>query len=256
MYIRRKQLTKTKFAILSVFCLCAAVSAILQVFEKETMGFFPVSATVGRYDTIIIDAGHGGSDGGTVGIHGELEKEINLSIAKDLQELLLLSGIQTVMVREGDYSIHDSSADTIAKQKVSDIHNRFQLMEKETNAIVVSIHQNHFTQSRYHGAQMFYGIQNPASKELATCLQDAFVENLQPENTRQIKQGTSSVYLLKNVTRPIVLAECGFLSNAEEAMLLKDRDYQRKVAFTVYQGIMEFLETTGTHPITTSDQTA
>ena len=235
---KRNQLTKVKIGILAVVCFCAMLSALLQ--EHWKVGFLPVGGKNKSVACVVIDAGHGGPDGGAVGIHGEIEKEINLEIAKELRDFLTLSGIEVVMTREEDISIHDKSAKGIAKQKASDIRNRLELMEKHPDALVVSIHQNHFTQEKYHGAQMFYGKNNPNSEVAAQSIQDAFVKYLQPDNQRQIKPGTKSVYLLEHATVPIVLVECGFLSNGEEAVLLNQKEYQEKIAFTVYCGIVNF----------------
>lgn len=191
---------------------------------------------------IVIDCGHGGIDGGAVGVHGEMEKEINLEIGLVLRDLLQMNGFDVVMTREEDLSLHDPQYTKIAQQKTSDIKNRLSVIDKNPNSITVSIHQNKFSEGKYSGAQMFYGIRNPQSAVLAQSIQDAIVANLQPENQRQIKQGTKSVYLLMHAENPIVLVECGFLSNEKEAALLSTEEYQHKMAFAIYCGIVEYLK--------------
>lgn len=191
--------------------------------------------------TVILDPGHGGADGGAVGVNGTAEKELNLAIALKLRDMLTLQGFTVYMTRETDEMTCDPGLTGIAARKRSDMHNRLALMEEHPEAIVLSIHQNQFEQSRYHGAQMFYGRGNPLSAQLAQSIQDAFVSLLQPENERQIKQGEENLYLLWQAENPIVLIECGFLSNPEECEKLCSDEYQSQVAFTILAGLMDGL---------------
>ena len=196
----------------------------------------------GQVRTVIIDPGHGGADGGAVGIDGVIEKDINLSIALKLRDMLTLQGYEVLMTREEDIMTCDPGVEGIAKQKKSDMRNRLKLMNEHPEAIVLSIHQNLFEQEQYHGAQMFYGKNHPFSKMLAQALQDTFVKNLQPENLREIKKGEKDLYLLWESENPIVLVECGFLSNGEECEKLQQDEYQGQVAFTILEGLMTALE--------------
>lgn len=189
---------------------------------------------------IILDPGHGGVDGGAVSKAGLIEKDVNLSIAQKLRELLELSGYCVVMTREDDRSIHDSDAVTIKEMKSSDIRNRLALMEAYPGSIFVSIHQNHFSQSQYHGSQFFYAPNSEESKILANCLKNAVRNQLQPTNEREIKPCESNVYLIYHATTTAVLAECGFLSNPDEARLLSENEYQEKIAFVLFQGLMDY----------------
>ena len=225
--------------VLSFLCLCGAYAAMLEM--NRTM---PVSiASSETLPTIVIDAGHGGMDGGAVGINNkELEKDINLSIAKTLDEMLRASGYNTVMVRTEDISIHDSQYTSVRRQKTSDIRNRLKLAEDTPNALYLGIHLNHFQQSKYHGAQMFYSKNNPESAILATLLREQFRALLQPENERETKLAGDNLYILSHATCPAVLVECGFLSNPEECAMLADEEYQRKVAFTIYTAILKYQE--------------
>ena len=151
------------------------------------------------------------------------------------------NGYRVVMIREADTSIH-SSGKSIAQQKKSDMNNRLKIINETPNSLTVSIHQNHFEQQQYSGAQMFYGKVNTDSKILADCIQKRFVGNLQSDNKREIKQAGKDLYLMYYAKTPIVLVECGFLSNPIESALLSDDTYQNKVAFTIFSGIMDYLQ--------------
>lgn len=223
--------------ILSFLGLSAAYGVMLRLNTVQ-----PVLAPVNVLPTIVIDAGHGGMDGGAVGVHKELEKDINLSIASTLNEMLKAGGYSTVMVREDDRSVHDPQYTSARQQKISDIKNRLKLAEGTADAIFVSIHQNQFGQSKYYGAQMFYSTNNPEGKILAETLRLQFKTLLQPENERETKPAQKNLYILHHATCPAVLVECGFLSNPAEAELLASEDYQRQVAFTIYTGIMNYLQ--------------
>ena len=177
--------------------------------------------------TIIIDAGHGGFDGGASTDDGVSEKGINLDIALYLKEYLNLFGFNVVMTRETDTSTESEGLTTIRSKKSSDLHNRMSLMEKTDNAIFVSIHQNHFSSSKYKGAQVFYSPQfSEQSSLLAESIQESIVYYLQKDNTRQIKPCGTSVYLIYKAVKPAVLVECGFLSNPDDSENLQNEIYQ------------------------------
>ncbi len=192
---------------------------------------------------IIVDAGHGGFDGGATTDDGVPEKGINLNIALYLKEYLNFFGFQVVLTRDSDISTEDEGLSTIRSRKSSDLHNRMALMEKTQNAVFVSIHQNHFSQSKYSGAQVFYSKNfSSESSGLAESIQESIVYFTQPQNKRQIKPCGTSVYLIYNAVKPAVLVECGFLSNNEEAEKLKTEDYQKQVAFSIATGILNYYE--------------
>lgn len=188
-------------------------------------------------NTVIIDAGHGGVDPGAIGANGSIEKDINLNIALALRDMLITNGYTVIMTRESDVALHDEKYKKIGQIKTSDLKNRLKLVNDNSDAITIMIHQNHFTEEKYNGAQMFYGRLNPQSQILAEALRQSFKGNLQPNNARQTKRSTKDVYVLHNAKSPIVLAECGFLSNYAESELLSNEEYQQKVAFTLYSGI-------------------
>lgn len=191
--------------------------------------------------TVIIDAGHGGIDGGAVGSDGTEEKDINLYIAKDLEKILNTYGIKTIMTRTDDNSIHSQNAATIREQKVSDIHNRMKIMEENENCLFISIHQNSFPNSSLWGTQVFYSPNTTSSPELADCIQNSVIKLIQPENKRIVKKCGSSVYLLYYAKKPAVLVECGFMTNNNELKMLKDEEYRRKMAFSVACGVLDYL---------------
>ncbi len=190
---------------------------------------------------IILDAGHGGMDGGCSSVNGTPEKGINLNILLHLRELLRINGYTVEVTRDTDRSIHDDGVEGIANQKSSDMDNRLELFNKYDNAICLSIHQNQFTDPAYSGAQMFYSNQVKGSSALAQSIQDAFVSQLQPENTREIKLCGEELFLCYFCENPTVMVECGFLSNPYEAALLESEEYQQKVAFTIFCGLQNYL---------------
>lgn len=218
-----------------VLCLAALSAAVAKGYE-----YIRASVTVKERQVIILDAGHGGFDGGAVAPDGTVEKDINLKIALTLQEFLKQSGFQVIMTRESDVSTDDVETDKIATRKKSDLKNRLGLMKDNPDAIFVSIHLNKFTTSAANGSQVFYSAEREESKVLGDCIQRSIVRLLQPENTRVNKQATSSTYLLYNATIPAVLVECGFLSNSAELKRLKDEEYQKKMAFSIFCGITSF----------------
>lgn len=184
---------------------------------------------------------HGGIDGGCTSADGVPEKGINLDIMLRLRDLLEINGYEVRVTRDTDRSIHDSGIEGIAEQKSSDMDNRLAVFNENENAICLSIHQNQFTDPKYSGAQMFYSNSNSTSEAFARALQNRFRELLQPDNTREIKLCGKELFLCYYSKNPTVMAECGFMSNPEEAALLNTEEYREKVAFTLYTGISDFV---------------
>lgn len=176
---------------------------------------------------ILIDPGHGGEDGGAVGISGEIESQINLSISQNLEQLLLLYGMEAILLREEDISLHEEGADTFAEKKSSDLKQRVAMINSYSQGILLSIHQNSFTDPRYSGAQVFFA---SGSEDLGIHVQSALQQGLDPENTRVSKLVDSSLYLMNRIEMPAILVECGFLSHHHEALLLGTPQYQMKIA--------------------------
>ncbi len=225
----RISLTTICILIFSVFIMYGCSKTIVTVAERDA----PV--------TIVIDAGHGGEDGGAVATDGTMEKDINLKIATYLCQLLEGNGINTVMTRDKDIAIYDDGCTGIKEKKVSDMHNRLKLFNDKSASMVVSIHQNKFEQSQYYGTQVFYSPNNSKSSLLAEDIKNSVTAMLQPENTRECKKATNSIFLLYNCENPSVIVECGFLSNSKELSKLKTEDYQQQMAFSIFCGCMEYL---------------
>lgn len=227
-----------------IICLSAIIAAAAIVFGLDIYHLkSSAQADMKREPPlIIIDAGHGGEDGGTVSSSGIVEKDINLNVSLKIHQILKLYGFETLMIRSEDKLIYDSDCKTVRQKKVSDIHNRMNIVNKYPDSIFLSIHQNHFDQSKYCGAQVFYSKNNPASMEIAECIQSSIISKLQPENSRQVKPCGSEIYLLYHAKSPAVMVECGFLSNGAEAQLLNDDEYQTKMAAAIIQGILTYLK--------------
>ena len=196
------------------------------------------SAPVAREHTIIIDAGHGGIDGGATSCTGILESTINLQIALRLDDLMHFLGYQTYMIRTTDTSIY-TQGNTIAAQKVSDLKERVRIVNETEDAILISIHQNTFSDSRYGGAQVFYP-KTDGSKELASAMQGALIAIANPDSKRVCKKA-DGVYLMEHIEQTGILIECGFLSNPEEEALLRSADYQKKLCGIIAATVGSFL---------------
>lgn len=193
---------------------------------------------VERQHRIVIDAGHGGIDGGATSCTGVLESRINLEIALRVNDLFRFLGYETVMIRTTDESVY-TEGNTIAAQKISDLKERIRISNETDGAILISIHQNTFSDSRYFGAQVFYA-HTEGSDRLAKQLQDSFVENLDPTSNRKSKKA-QNVYLLQNVTCQAALIECGFLSNPQEEAKLRSEDHQKKLAAIIASACSMYL---------------
>lgn len=213
-----------------------AVGAALTL-SRAGSAFRMAAAMLPGRTVVVIDAGHGGEDGGAVSPTGTHESELNLAIALRLNSMLRFLGMQTCMIRTADCSVSTEGA-TIAQRKVSDLRNRVKLVEDTPNAVLVSIHQNLFSQAQYRGAQVFY---NPPGQTLARQLQEALCTCVDPNNHRTVKPA-KDIYLMEHISCPGVLVECGFLSNAQEEQLLLSPNYQKKLAATLAVTLINCLE--------------
>lgn len=186
---------------------------------------------------VVIDAGHGGADPGKVGVDGSLEKDINLQIAKKLAQFLTAADVDVVLTRETDAGLYDEK---VSNKKVQDMKNRVALIEEKKPALTVSIHQNSYHEEYVHGAQVFYYAGSEESKALAERIQQMLAREVDPDNARQAK-ANDSYYLLKKTSSPIVIVECGFLSNYEEAQKLSQAHYQERTAWAIHLAVLEYL---------------
>lgn len=191
--------------------------------------------------TIVLDAGHGGEDGGTVSASGICEKDINLAIAKKLESLLTVCGISVVMTRSEDILLYDKTIDFHGRKKALDLAARRRIAEETENAVFVSIHMNAFPSAKYNGLQVWYSQNSPHSLTLAQSMQSLTAKQFQPQNNRRIKAATSSIYLLHHLNCPAILVECGFLSNPTEAELLASDEYQDRLAFLLFLALTDGL---------------
>ncbi len=198
-----------------------------------------------RSRCFIIDAGHGGIDGGATSCTGILESQFNLEIALRLNDLMHLLGHHTLMIRTDDRSVY-TSGETIAAKKVSDLKHRVEIIQNTPNAVLISIHQNHFPDSKYSGAQVFYA-PNEGSRHLATSIQEAFRTTINPGSKRQAKKA-DNIYLMQHITCTGVLVECGFLSNPGEEYKLRTPEYQKKFCSVLATNIIRFYSSKGDLP--------
>lgn len=202
---------------------------------KEAVETFAVPTT---NKVVLIDAGHGGIDAGASD-NGAVEKEINLEIARRLQEYIEESGGVAILTRSEDVSTADKNRSKDLTQKKSDLMERKKAIEKYNVDVFVSIHMNKFSQDKYHGAQVFYPSDSSESKKLGELMQETLRETLDKDNNRKAK-ADNSIYVLKDNEVPSVLIECGFLSNEEEAAKFKMPEYRQKVAWAIYLGLTKY----------------
>ncbi|MGM9548835.1 MAG: N-acetylmuramoyl-L-alanine amidase [Faecousia sp.] len=218
----------------------AGVLAAAEWGSRTVTAMFENTA-VARRHCIIIDAGHGGEDGGATSCKGRLESTYNLEISLRLNDLMHLLGYDTRMIRTTDTAVY-TKGETIAQKKVSDLKERVRIVNETENALLLSIHQNNFSDSRYSGAQVFYA-GTGGSEQLAKMLQDKLVTTLNPGSKRKSKK-SDGVYLMEHIDCTGVLIECGFLSNAEEEAKLRSGAYQKKLCCVIAAAVSQYLSNT------------
>lgn len=244
--LRRARLDDVCKFLLFLLCLLLASAIIFALVESPATDSVALPSSPTRSPaplTVVIDAGHGGEDGGAASESGMLEKDLNLSVAKRLASLLRCSGARVVMTREEDVLLYDRTVDYKGRKKQLDLLARREIAENTPGCIFVSIHMNAFPQQEYHGLQVWYSTNHKSSRPLAECIQKNTATHLQPDNQRICKSSTSSIYLLHHLTVPAVLVECGFLSNAEEAERLSSPEYQMSLALVLYASILQTFPT-------------
>lgn len=239
-YLSRRK--KVRFIIfltfLSVSVLLIVLSVINLIIKENIPDILVTSSVPENAPVYIIDAGHGGFDGGAVAFDGTNEKDLNLSVALKLGNILSLSGCNVVYTRTEDTST-DTEGTTIREKKISDINNRMSLTEKYENGRLLSIHMNKFTSPAVHGAQVFYSSQFDEAIRMASDIQQSITLSVQTDNNRSVKPAEKNIYLLYYAKIPSVIVECGFLSNPAELENLKNEEYQEKLAFAIASAVCD-----------------
>ena len=232
MIVLRKK--RIRLMILGVFVLVFGFAFISDKKETVPIVSLPVSGK-----TIVIDAGHGKPDEGAQSNNGTTEAETNLKIAIKLQNLLEQSGSSVILTRSDENAIYDLDAKTLKQKKISDIHNRVKIGNESSADIFVSIHLNKIPQQQYDGWQTFYNAESEDGQKLAVSIQNNLNDAIQKENNRVAKT-IDNIYIIKNIEIPTTIVECGFLSNPEEEKLLLDDEYQNRLAWGIYNGIIDY----------------
>ncbi|WP_455493472.1 N-acetylmuramoyl-L-alanine amidase [Eubacterium sp.] len=214
-----------------LIAVCINLSCKIDNYLVKTVGINNIQTR----KTVIIDPGHGGIDVGAVGIDGSLEKNINLSISLDLYDFLMVSGINAVLTRDGDYEVYRAGE----QRTKSDLYNRMDYINSIPDSILISIHQNHFENEAEWGTQIWYSPNDEKSPTIADKILNSVKKNIQPENKRINKKSDNSYYILYKAQKPSVMVECGFVSNENENKRLQDKEYQRDMAYSVLAGICE-----------------
>lgn len=236
------------------FLLFASIILIISLFLTNNLckanSLADASETIAMENdckVVILDAGHGGFDGGAIGINGTIEKDINLAIAIKLRDMLKDAGYTVIMTRDTDTALENDGDSSTRQKKVSDMRNRLNLTKLYPNATLISVHQNKLEgNKKVFGGQIFYSPNNGNSKLLAQLIQDEFNTHIQPQKKREIVKTGKNLYLFYNAQNVAVLCECGFLSNPEEEALLNTDEYQKKIAYCIFSGIMIYNESNNT----------
>ena len=225
---------RIRIMVLSVFALVFGIAIMSDKKQTVPTVSLPVSGK-----TIVIDAGHGKPDEGAQSNNGTTEAETNLKIALKLQNLLEQSGSFVILTRSDENAIYDLDTKTLKQKKISDIHNRVKIGNESSADIFVSIHLNKIPQQQYDGWQTFYNAQSEDGQRLAVSIQNNLNEAIQRENNR-VAKSIDNIYIVKHVEIPMTIVECGFLSNPEEEKLLLDDEYQNRLAWGIYNGIIDY----------------
>ena len=233
---------KKRYLLIAVAVLAATVAMMLTVRNHPIRAAF--SALSGEEEPLLIlDAGHGGEDGGAVSADGVAESGINLAIAQKAELLFTFLGYDTMLTRPGEDAIYSPEAQTLREKKVSDLKNRVALVNAAQRGTLISIHQNSLpAHSKVHGAQVFYNTVAPA-QEMAQSIQETLNQLVNPGNDKAAKAIDGTIYLMKEITKPGILVECGFLSNPTEAQQLQQESYQTKLAVAIVSGYLQYTGT-------------
>ena len=232
---------KGKLPLSALYCLTIGGLLLAVIWGSRAITVISENMPVERQHCIIIDAGHGGEDGGATSCTGKLESSFNLEISLRLNDLLHLLGYDTAMIRTSDVSIY-TKGETIAQKKVSDLKERVRIANETENALLLSIHQNIYPESRYSGAQVFYA-NTAGSQQLAKELQSSFTTTVNQGSNRKSKKA-DGIYLMEHISCTGILVECGFLSNPEEEARLRSMEYQKKICCVIASSVSTYLSNT------------
>ena len=232
---------KGKLPLSALYCLTIGGLLLAVIWGSRAITVISENMPVERQHCIIIDAGHGGEDGGATSCTGKLESSFNLEISLRLNDLLHLLGYDTAMIRTSDVSIY-TKGETIAQKKVSDLKERVRIANETENALLLSIHQNTYPESRYSGAQVFYA-DTAGSQQLAKELQSSFTATVNQGSNRKSKKA-DGIYLMEHISCTGILVECGFLSNPEEEARLRSMEYQKKICCVIASSVSTYLSNT------------
>lgn len=221
-----------------IYIFAAAITLVMIIGTERAVTVISEVGNVQRENCIILDAGHGEPDGGATSCTGVLESSLNLEIVLRLEDMFHLLGYNTLLIRRTDMSIY-TQGESIAQKKISDLKERVRIVNEAQGAILISIHQNTFSDERYSGPQVFYA-STAGSEALAKEVQDALVQSLAPECNRVSKQSTG-IYLMEKIKCTGVLIECGFLSNIQEEAKLRTPEYQKKLCCGIVSAVSGFL---------------
>lgn len=222
------------------FIYCITASSLFKSANAESQ-IASASKSAGK-KIIVLDPGHGGEDGGTIGVSGVYEKDLNLEVSKTLAAVLRFAGYEVIETRTEDILLYDRNVDFKGRKKVLDLAARLEIAQNAMPDIFVGIHMNAFPQEKYSGLTVYYSKNHPSGYDAATGLQAAVKSALQPDNNRAIKAAGSNIYLLNRLECPAVLIECGFLSNREECVKLSSEEYRQQLSFVFFSSLASFLE--------------
>lgn len=241
--LKKQIISNSAFVICFAILLSAYCTVTARLFNRaEQTRAIEVNTDSSSPKCIVIDAGHGGEDGGTVGINGVLEKDLNLSVSNVLGDMLKFCGYEVVQTRKEDKLLYDKNSDYHGRKKMLDLKGRLQIAIDTDPDVFIGIHMNSFPEQKYSGLSVYYSQNDPRSKLAAEIISLDVKNTLQPKNTREIKAANSSIYILNRITCPAVLVECGFLSNAEECEKLSTYAYRRELSLSICSSIISFLE--------------
>lgn len=227
-----------------VVCIMLFIGLLFSIISNAYFtsdGYIETLLSETEKNLFIIDAGHGGEDPGAIGVNGMYEKDLNLAVANEIGTLLTEHGYAVIYTRKDDRLLYTEEENIRGIRKISDLKNRCKIAAEYPNSIFISIHMNSFGMSKYSGTQTYYAKYNEGSEYLASCVQSSVKNNLQPTNTRKIKEG-KDIYVLENINNVGILIECGFLTNSEECEKLSEKEYQKRLSLAIVCGIIEYKE--------------